>query len=404
VVVVLLVLVGILAPLSVVSVWAHDQVSDTDRYIDTITPLASDPAVQEAMVDRVTTALFERLDIEAVTQEAIDALSERGLPPRAAAGLTALAVPLTEGIRGFVEDKVREFVQSDVFQQAWIEANRVAHTQLVAVLTGDTSGAVDVSGNTVSVNLAAVIDAVKQQLVAAGFTIAERLPEVQATFTIFESADITKVQNAFDALSTGSRVLPWLAVLLLAVAVYVARDRRRTLVAGALVVVASMVLLGLGLNLSRAVYLDKLPDTVQSPAAAAAIFDTLVYFIRISLRAVLVLFLVVAAVAWVTGSASAPTAVRRGTSGAIGALRDRSRLDTGSFGAAVYQVKNPIRFTVLGLALLVYVLADHPTAPFVLTLFAIVLVILLVVEVVAQPPAEQATAEQVAAGDATAAP
>src|SRR3954471_9296038 len=125
VVVVLLVLTGLLAPLSVVAVWAHDQVSDTDRYIETITPLASDPAVQDAMVNRVTDELFTRLDVQAVTQAAIDALSERGLPPNAAAGLSALSVPLANGIRGFVEDKVAEFVRSDAFQQAWIEANRV---------------------------------------------------------------------------------------------------------------------------------------------------------------------------------------------------------------------------------------------------------------------------------------
>jgi hypothetical protein len=401
VVVVLLVLVGLMAPLSVVAVWAHDQVSDTDRYVETITPLASDPAIQDAMVNRVTNELFTRLDIEAVTQEAIDALSQRGLPPRAAAGLSALAVPLTNGIRGFVEDKVADFVKSDAFQQAWIEANRAAHGQLVAVLTGQTNGAVQVSGNTVSVNLAAVIDVIKQRLVEAGFTIVENLPPINATFTLFESSDITKVQNGFDLLSSLARVLPWLAVLLLLVAVFVARDRRRALLAGALVVAASMILLGLGLNLGRSIYLDRLPEEVQSPPAAAAIFDTLVHFIRVALRSVLVLFLIVAAVAWVTGSATAPAAVRRGTSTAIGSVRNRSRLNTGAFGATVYQMKNPLRFGILGLALLIYVLAAHPTAGFTITLFVIALLLLLVVEVVAQPPPEQ---EAVPADAATPAP
>jgi hypothetical protein len=60
-------------------------------------------------------------------------------------------------------------------------------------------------------------------------------------------------------------------------------------------------------------------------------------------------------------------------------------------------MKNPIRFTVLGLALLAYVLAAHPTAGYTLTLFAIALVVLLVVEVVAQPPAEPAAAQDAAA-------
>ena len=37
-----------LAPLSVVSVWARSEVTDTDRYVDTVAPLAKDPAVQAA--------------------------------------------------------------------------------------------------------------------------------------------------------------------------------------------------------------------------------------------------------------------------------------------------------------------------------------------------------------------
>jgi len=260
-----------------------------------------------------------------------------------------------------------------------------------------------VSGNTVSVNLAAVIQVVQQRLVDAGFTLASRIPPIQAQFTIFESSDITKVQNGFDLLSTLARVLPWLAVLLLVIAVIVARDRRRALLAGALVVAASMVLLGLGLNLSRSIYLDRLPEEVRSPTAAAAIYDTLVHFIRVGLRSVLVLFLIIAAVAWVTGSTPAPAAVRRGTSTAVGSVRHRSRLNTGAFGATIYQAKNPIRFGILGLALLVYVLAAHPTAGFAITLLVIALVLLLVVEVVAQPPPEPIPDQQ-AQGQAVTAP
>ena len=42
---VLLILVGcLLAPLSVLAIWAKNQVTNTDRYVATVTPLASDPA------------------------------------------------------------------------------------------------------------------------------------------------------------------------------------------------------------------------------------------------------------------------------------------------------------------------------------------------------------------------
>src|SRR6185436_4619971 len=45
IIVIVLVTVGaILAPLTVVATWAHDQIGDTDRFLETVTPLASDPA------------------------------------------------------------------------------------------------------------------------------------------------------------------------------------------------------------------------------------------------------------------------------------------------------------------------------------------------------------------------
>ena len=54
---VLLILVGcVLMPLSVVGVWARNQVTDTDRFVANVTPLAADPSVQNAVADPVTAA------------------------------------------------------------------------------------------------------------------------------------------------------------------------------------------------------------------------------------------------------------------------------------------------------------------------------------------------------------
>jgi Tfp pilus assembly protein PilV len=226
VVTVLLVLVGLLAPLAVVATWAHDEISNTDRYVQTVTPLASDPAVQNAVADRVTTEIFNRLNVTAVTQDAVNALEQRGLPPRAAASLSALATPLANGVRSFVHEQVLRILQSNAFKDAWIVANRQAHAQMVAVLTGQGSDQVKITNNAVSINLAAIIDAVKKQLVDNGFQLASRIPTVNAQFTIFESANIAKAQRGFHALEVLARVLPILALILLGVAVFVGRSAR----------------------------------------------------------------------------------------------------------------------------------------------------------------------------------
>jgi hypothetical protein len=322
----------------------------------------------------------------------VNALEQRGLPPRAAASLSALATPLANGVRSFVHEQVLRILQSNAFKDAWIVANRQAHAQMVAVLTGQGSDQVKITNNAVSINLAAIIDAVKKQLVDNGFQLASRIPTVNAQFTIFESANIAKAQRGFHALEVLARVLPILALILLGVAVFVGRSRRRTLVIGSLVVAFSMLLLGASLNVFRQVYLNAVPPDQLPPDAAAAIYDQLAGFIRLNLRALLLLFLAIAAIAWVTGPAPAPSAVRRGTTQALDVVRhgrDRAGLNTGKVGTAIYTYRTPLRVTVLGLALLVYIMAAHPTGAFVLVLLLVAGLVLLLLELVARPPAPQ---------------
>ena len=390
---VLLVLVAMLAPLAVVATWVHDEISNTDRYVQTVTPLASNKAVQDAAIARVTNEIYTRLDVKAVTNDAVNALAAQGLPPRVAAGLSALSTPLANGVHSFIENAVTKVIRSPQFQEAWVAANREAHAQLVAVLTGNGSDTVQVTGNTVSINLAALIDGVKQKLVQSGFTLANRIPEVNATFPIMKSADLAKAQNGFRILSAAARTLPILALLLLAGAVFLAPARRKALVIGALVVAASMLLLGAVLNGFRIVYLDAFPPGQLQQNAAAAIYDQLVGFIRLNLRAILVLFLAIATVAWVTGPWAPAVATRRTTNRAVDSVRhgsDRAGLRTGAFGTALYNMRTPIRFGLGALVVLIYVLAAHPTGAFTIVLLLVAAVILLAIELLARPPAATA--------------
>jgi hypothetical protein len=389
-VVVLIALTAVLAPASVVAAWAHDQVSDTERYVATVQPLASDPAVQDAMVTAIVDQIFTYVDVKAVTTQAVDALAQQGLPPRIATGLTALTGPLADSIRGFVTTQVRKVIQSPAFADAWVQANRVAHTQLVAVLSGEGSAALNVQTGKVSVNVAAVINSVKTLLEQKGFTLASSIPTVNASFTIMESADLVKAQNLYRALERAAMWLPLLGLLCLGAAVALARNRRRTLFAGALTIAVSMLVLGIALNVARALYLQALPSGgVLTPAAAASIYDAVVQFIRISLRAVLLLALVVAAIAWLVGPGPAPTAVRRTTTRTVARLRDLRGAEgrqPGTVETFVYTYKSALRGGVLALGVLVYVLASHPTALWTLVLVAVLGVALLVIEFLARPP------------------
>jgi hypothetical protein len=395
----LIAIAALLAPVSVLATWARDEVQDTDRYVETITPLASNPAVQQAVADRIETEIYKYLDLDQITQDIVNALNQQGLPPRAAITLRAVSGPLASAIRGFINDRIDALVQSDLFEQAWIEANREAHAQMVAVLTGEGSENVEVTGDTVSINIAALIGTLKKELVDQGFGLASRIPTVNATFTIFQSDDLSKAQGAFDLLDSFATWLPFIGLLLLAVAVLIARDRRRALLAAGLAVAGSMLLLGALLNLARPLYLDAIPSDVITTDAAAAVYDTLVGFIRLALRAVLVVALIIAVAMWLLAPTGAGAATRRGINRGIAALRSgrsRAGLRTGEFGAALAQYRNPIRVGIIGLAALIYLLRDHPTGGYALTVATITVVILILVEVLAAPsaPAKQQEAKE----------
>jgi hypothetical protein len=187
-------------------------------------------------------------------------------------------------------------------------------------------------------------------------------------------------------------------LLLLAAAVMIARDRRRIILVAGLAVAGSMLLLGAALNIIRPYYLDALPAS-SSAAAAGAVYDQLVSFIRVALRGLLVVALTVAVVAWASADRGAGASARRGLVNGISHRRSggaRAGLRTGRFGEVLGQFRGPIRLVVVGLAALGYLAQDHPTGSTALTFVLVTAVVLLVLEVLATPsPAE---AQPVAAG------
>ena len=49
-------------------------------------------------------------------------------------------MPIANGVLSFTRSQVGKVVESDAFADAWVQANRVAHEQLVAALTGEGGG------------------------------------------------------------------------------------------------------------------------------------------------------------------------------------------------------------------------------------------------------------------------
>lgn len=377
----------VLAPVSVLAVWTANQVSNTSKYVENVSPLIKEPAVRSALTDKISTAVSAQIDIKAVANQAAAELDKRGLT-RLGGLLSNFSGSIASGVNSLIHSTVAKVVSSPVVTRIWIQGNTVAHTQLVKALSGQ-KGAVTVSNGKVVVGLAPVIDQVKKDLAARGLTIVNKLPPINPTFPLFSAKYLVQAQSLYRLLTTLKWVLPILTIILWAAGIYVARRHRRALIGASLGLAASMLVLGLLLALGRSLYLQKIPSTFSADAAAVT-FDTLVRFIKQGLRVLLVVGLIVAIGGFFTGPSITAVRTRDGFKTAFGAVRgtgERAGINTGPVGIWVYQHRSALRIAVVAAAVLAFVFWSDPTGLVVLVVAIIMVVALGVIELIGRPPA-----------------
>jgi hypothetical protein len=391
---VLIVIGCILAPVSVVAVWSANQVSDTGRYIANIEPLIHEPAVQNALTDKVTTAITSHLNVTGYVSQAAGLLSGRGLT-RLGSLLNSFAPSIASAVTGYIHSTVHKIVTGPRFAQTWIQVNTVAHQTLVNALSGRGT-TVTVVNNQVTIDLAPFINIVKQNLASRGFTLVDKLPPIHPQLALFSSRDLVKAQTLYRLINDLKIVLPILSLVLIALGVYIARRHRRALIGAGLGFAASMLVLAIGLAIARTIYLNSVPSSVLPSSAASVIYDTFVRFIKDALRTLLVVGLVVAAAAFLSGPSVTAVRIRRGCTSGFNGIRklgERRGVSTGPVGEWTYAHRHALRIAAVGLFALIFVFWGHPTAAVVILLVVLLLVVLALIELIGRPPGPAAPAE-----------
>lgn len=387
--VILILLGALLAPVAVVAAWAERTLTDTDRYVATVGPLAEDPTVRSALSGRLTQAVMAQVDVGSLLDAVAGGLDERDVAPRAVAALPALEAPLTSGVESFVRRTADRVVTSDEFASAWQQANRVAHEQLVDVMRGDGGDVVQVGQDgQLTIQLAGMIELLKDRLDERGFGLAANLPTINATFTVMETTQLVEIRNRYAQIVALGTWLPWIALVLLGAGVIAANHHLRALVVAGLSLVAAMLVLAVGLAIARGLYLDALSGVVLRLDAAEVLFDQMVTFLRATLRTVGVLGLVVALAAYLGGSSASARGLRAGIGKGFGTARawaEGRGATTGPFGVWLARYRGFARAAVVALAALVLLLAATPTPGLVVGVALGAGVLIALVELVARP-------------------
>src|SRR4051794_30994323 len=108
--IVLLAVAMLAVPLCVVGVWTHSQITNTDRYLATVGPLADDPQVQQYVAEQLTEAFEENVDLASALQSELPS------------ALQSLSGTLANALDGVVAAAANRFTQSEAFKSLWIDA------------------------------------------------------------------------------------------------------------------------------------------------------------------------------------------------------------------------------------------------------------------------------------------
>lgn len=397
---VLIVLGCILAPISVIGIWTANQVSNTNRYVENVSPLIHEPAIQAALTDKISAQINAHLPIQALTNQAAATLTSKGFT-RVGTLLHSFSGSLASAVQGFIHTQVAKIVKSQQVANLWVELNRRVHAQLVNALSGQggSHAAITTSNGKVVLNLGPFIDLVKTKLAARGLSIVSSIPAINPQFALFNDKYLVKAQSGYRLLNDLKIVLPIVTLLLLGAGIYLARGHRRATVGAGLGLAASMLILGIVLAIARGIYLNSVPSTVLPSDAAAVLYDTLVRFIKDGLRILLVIGLIVAIAAFFTGPSVTAVRTRQGLSRGLGWLRssgERAGLRTGPVGSWTYQHHTALRISAVALFAIIFVFLATPSAASAIVLAILLLVVLGLIELIGRPPADHPARTQAA--------
>jgi len=342
---VLIVVAALIAVVASLNVWVKRQALDTDQWASSSSQLLENSEIRNAIAVYTVDQLYTNVDVG-------QALEQR-LPD----DTKPLAEPLAAALRPALVRTTNELLERPKVQALWENANRSAHQLFIGVLDGK-HGILESTDGNVVLKLRPLLE----QLVAEtglGERILQRLPPDAGQIVVMQGNQLDGARKAVKAIRVLSYLLAFLVLGLFALAVYLARGRRRTVLMG---VGASLIVVGLIVlvvrRLAGTYLVDALtgnPEAERPVSVVWAIETDLLRDVGIN---VVVYGLLVVLAAWIAGPSRVASTLRRY---AAPTMRERPFLVYGVLSVAllVLLLSGPTDgqriFPLLGVFVLAYV-------------------------------------------------
>ena len=203
----------VLAFVAIFSLWVNRQALNTDNWTTTSGKLLENKAVQTQVATFVVNQLYANVDVKAQLQS------------RLPAQLQPLAGPASGALRNVAQTAAERALATGQVQDAWKKANRAAHKALLKIINGGSKN-ISTTGGKVTLNLRSIVGQVAGQI-GIDPSVANKIPASAASLVILKSKQIDTAQKIAKAIRRLAIVLTVLVFALYALAVYLARGRRR---------------------------------------------------------------------------------------------------------------------------------------------------------------------------------
>ena len=238
--------------------WVDKVALDSGTWSDTSTKALQQPAVRTAVSEYVVDQLYANVDVPAALSAA--------LPSR----LQPLAGPIAVGAEPYIQRAVAAGLERPRVVELWRAANLRAHGQLMRILNGG-SGPLSTANGTVSVDLSPIVGNISSTL-SQRTGGAVTLPPGTGRIVLLKSNQLSAAQSGVKLLRLASIPLALLALAVFAIAVAISRDRRKTLRAIAIGILAAAVVLILVRRVVGNALIDSLTTLPQNRDAGHAIW------------------------------------------------------------------------------------------------------------------------------------
>jgi hypothetical protein len=295
-------LATILLFVSSLTVWSKRQLLDDQAWADSSTQLLANDEVRGAIAQKLSDGLFQRVDVEAQLRERF---------PRAQGAAAVLAATLENTVGPAAADRL---LQRPRVQALWQNANKRAHAAVLKVLEGKDLGPnenISTANGEVTLDLRPAIERLATRLGVEDKLKANADPNA-GQLVIMKSDQLGAAQTAVKILKALSSLLLIVVVALYALAIYLARGRRRLLLGAT---GASLVFVGLVIASLRhflgGVIVDSLVKTAANKHPVSVIWAIETSVMR-DIAIILVVYGALVLLATVLAGANRPAvAVRR---------------------------------------------------------------------------------------------